>query len=261
MVEELIREDGMCVMSAGMGWQKAVAVVLRLHMERRRCAAAVCVVYQILLSAWHADDNPAQSSSCICPFHSWLLCRDATQQGVVLVLGCTDWQRSMLYRELHRMNESVPYAAADPALSDQAAAPNLDADGQPNNRPVEHASDLLMPFDVTNEVSAAGRIDLYRTKPCLFVTTRILVVDMLNARIQGQHIAGMVIMNAHRVTDASGEAFAVRLFRMANKRGFIRAFSDQPTGFASGFNKVWPCHYTCCNIWCKTCFGKEPQST
>jgi len=36
MVEELIREDGMCVMSAGMGWQKAVAVILRLHMERRR---------------------------------------------------------------------------------------------------------------------------------------------------------------------------------------------------------------------------------
>ncbi|KAL0051045.1 hypothetical protein WJX82_001096 [Trebouxia sp. C0006] len=107
MVEELIREDGMCVMSAGMGWQKAVAVILRLHMERRR---------------------------------------EAAQQGVVLVLGCADWQRSMLHR--------------------------------------------------------------------------------------------MVIMNAHRVTDSSGEAFAVRLFRMANKHGFVRAFTDQPTGFASGFNKI-----------------------
>ena len=36
MVEELIREDGMCIMSAGLGWQKTVAVILRLHMERRR---------------------------------------------------------------------------------------------------------------------------------------------------------------------------------------------------------------------------------
>ena len=36
MVEELIREDGMCLMSAGMGWQRAVAVILRLQMERRR---------------------------------------------------------------------------------------------------------------------------------------------------------------------------------------------------------------------------------
>ena len=35
-------------------------------------------------------------------------CRDASKEGVVLVLGCTDWQRSMLYRELHRMNSELP---------------------------------------------------------------------------------------------------------------------------------------------------------
>ncbi len=134
------------------------------------------------------------------------------------------------------------YAAA-PANSSAAAAdisaPSTDAAQQvQSNEATANDSELLMPYDVTNEVSASGRIELYRSKPCLFVTTRILVVDMLNARIQGQHIAGMVIMNAHRVTDSSGEAFAVRLFRMANKHGFVRAFSDQPTGFASGFNKV-----------------------
>lgn len=166
--------------------------------------------------------------------------RDASQNGVVLVLGCTDWQRSMLSRELHRMSQALPNE--QPTASSGQTVP--DADGQPTAEP---APELLMPFDVTNEVSAAGRIDMYRSKPCLFVTTRILVVDMLNARIQGQHIAGMVVMNAHRVTDASGEAFAVRLFRMANKRGFIRAFSDQPTGFASGFNKVrWQPHFLFC---------------
>lgn len=47
MVEELIGEDGMCVMSAGMGWQKAVAVILRLHMERRRSVRLV--FHQLLL--------------------------------------------------------------------------------------------------------------------------------------------------------------------------------------------------------------------
>lgn len=46
MVEELIREDGLCVMSAGMGWQKAVAVILRLHMERRRSDKPVLHVRQ-----------------------------------------------------------------------------------------------------------------------------------------------------------------------------------------------------------------------
>ncbi len=48
----------------------------------------------------------------------------------------------------------------------------------------------------------------------------------------------MLVLNAHNVTDTSGEGFAVRLFRKGNQRGFIRALSDQPSFFAAGFNKV-----------------------
>ncbi len=51
-------------------------------------------------------------------------------------------------------------------------------------------------------------------------------------------VAGMLVLNAHNVTDTSGEGFAVRLFRKGNQRGFIRALSDQPAFFAAGFNKV-----------------------
>lgn len=159
-------------------------------------------------------------------------CRDSAQTGAVLVLGCSDWQRSMLYRELHRMcNKQSGTSATE--QQDRLVSEHPEAAQSKQND-----LDVIMPVDVTNEISSAGRIDLYRSKPCLFVTTRILVVDMLNARIQGQHIAGMVILNAQRVTEASGEAFAVRLYRTANRNGFIRAFSDQPTSFASGFNKV-----------------------
>lgn len=168
--------------------------------------------------------------------------RGAAQRGVVLVLGASDWQRSMLYRELHRMyskqSETEAVTQQDVLVSQTENRAQL----------MNEQEEVVMPVDVTNEVSSAGRIDLYRSKPCLFVTTRILVVDMLNARIQGQHIAGMVVLNAQRVTEASGEAFAVRLYRMANKNGFIRAFSDQPTSFASGFNKVHldlACSSTC----------------
>ena len=50
--------------------------------------------------------------------------------------------------------------------------------------------------------------------------------------------SGMVIVNAHRLTDSSGEAFAVRLYRTGNASGFVRAVSDQPTAFTAGFNKV-----------------------
>ena len=64
------------------------------------------------------------------------------------------------------------------------------------------------------------------------------VVDILNKRILGKQMAGIILMNAHRVTDSSQDGFAVRLFRETNREGFIRAFSDQPTSFISGFGKV-----------------------
>jgi DNA excision repair protein ERCC-4 len=64
---------------------------------------------------------------------------------------------------------------------------------------------------------------------------------------------GMIILNAHKVTDSSGEGFAVRLYRQGtgqglnlpgalggggNAAGFLRAFSDSPNAFAAGFNRV-----------------------
>lgn len=34
MLEQMIEEDGLCIMSSGLGWQKVVAVMLRLQIER-----------------------------------------------------------------------------------------------------------------------------------------------------------------------------------------------------------------------------------
>jgi hypothetical protein len=51
-------------------------------------------------------------------------------------------------------------------------------------------------------------------------------------------VAGVVVMNAHSVTDMSGEGFAVSLFRKGNQQGFVRAISDQPQAFVAGFSKV-----------------------
>ena len=53
-------------------------------------------------------------------------------------------------------------------------------------------------------------------------------------------VAGLLVVNAHLVQDSSGEGFAVRLFRKGNQRGFVRALSDQPSAFVSGFGKVRP---------------------
>jgi hypothetical protein len=53
-------------------------------------------------------------------------------------------------------------------------------------------------------------------------------------------VAGLLVVNAHLVQDSSGEGFAVRLFRKGNQAGFVRALSDQPAAFVSGFGKVRP---------------------
>jgi hypothetical protein len=64
--------------------------------------------------------------------------------------------------------------------------------------------------DVTAEMTAAERAGLYASTKHLFVTTRIVVVDLLTRRIPPRQVAGLLVMNAHRSTDQSGEGFAVR---------------------------------------------------
>ena len=48
----------------------------------------------------------------------------------------------------------------------------------------------------------------------------------------------MLVINAHKVTDDSGEGFAVRLYRQGRPGAPLAAFSDNPHAFRLGFNKV-----------------------
>ena len=68
IVEELLHEDGLTIMANGLTWQKISAVLLRVQIERRR---------------------------------------DPAQRGVLLVLGCRDWQRSTLKDELARLDPQL----------------------------------------------------------------------------------------------------------------------------------------------------------
>lgn len=45
-----------------------------------------------------------------------------------------------------------------------------------------------LPVEVTNETLAAARGELYRTQSCIFITTRILVVDLLTNRLQARQV-------------------------------------------------------------------------
>jgi DNA excision repair protein ERCC-4 len=63
-----------------------------------------------------------------------------------------------------------------------------------------------------------------------FISTRILVVDLLKNRIPAELITGIFVMKAHDIIESCQEAFALRLFRQKNKTGFIKAFSRNVEG-------------------------------
>lgn len=95
-----------------------------------------------------------------------------------------------------------------------------------------------LPRDITNVNLSAERIKIYKTGGCFFITSRILVVDLLNRRLDAQLITGMLIHDAHRITETCVETFVVRLLKESNRTSFIKAFSDQATSFSSGFSKL-----------------------
>jgi DNA excision repair protein ERCC-4 len=87
------------------------------------------------------------------------------------------------------------------------------------------------------------------------VTSRILVVDMLQSDIPTELITGIMVLHAEKyvlnkesaevlivlafsVTALSLEAFIVRLYREKNQAGFLKAFTDQPEHITSGMSPL-----------------------
>ena len=95
-----------------------------------------------------------------------------------------------------------------------------------------------LPKKVTSEYSSNERQRLYLDGGVLFVTTRILVVDMLTDKIPMQLITGILVSRAHKTAESCQEAFILRMYRQKNKTGFIKAFSSSPVSFTTGFCQV-----------------------
>ena len=126
-----------------------------------------------------------------------------SSSGAVLLLGVNDAQKHALRVHLRRVSPGTPF-----------------------------------PPEVTAEFAGGDRQSLYLRGGPMFVTTRIAAVDMLTERLPPASVAGLVVANGHRITDASGEAFVVRLFRAGNRRGFVRALTDRPGELVRGFNSI-----------------------
>lgn len=71
---------------------------------------------------------------------------------------------------------------------------------------------------ITTETHSQNeRAQAYLKGGCFFVTSRILVVDMLTDRIPIEYITGILVYNAHKIIDSCQETFILRMFRQKNK--------------------------------------------
>ena len=87
----------------------------------------------------------------------------------------------------------------------------------------------------TDKMGVVQRERLYSKGGVFSITSQILVVDLLTGLLDAEKITGVIVLKAEKVSISSTEAFIMRIFRQRNKTGFIKAFSDTPESFATGF--------------------------
>jgi len=108
----------------------------------------------------------------------------------------------------------------------------------------EHAATSMSPkarglTTVTTDLMSVGtREELYGRGGIFSITSRILVVDFLSTLLDPALVSGVIVLHAERVVATSLEAFILRIYRQKNKAGFLKAFSDTPEAFTSGFSPL-----------------------
>ncbi|XP_010274508.1 PREDICTED: DNA repair endonuclease UVH1 isoform X2 [Nelumbo nucifera] len=135
-----------------------------------------------------------------------LLLLHSPSQGTLLILSASPSQKSSITQSLQSL---------------QNPNPNPD-----------------LPTEITSDLSAQLRHSLYSSGSIFFITSRILIVDLLNSKVPTSNLAGLIILNAHNLSETCTEAFIVRIFRSLNRTAYVRAFSDKPHAMVSGFSKA-----------------------
>jgi len=87
----------------------------------------------------------------------------------------------------------------------------------------------------TDLMTVGTREKMYRQGGIFSITSRILIVDFLSGLLNPEMVTGVVVLHAERVVATSLEAFILRIYRQKNKAGFLKAFSDSPEPFTTGF--------------------------
>ena len=169
--------------------------------------------------------------------------------GVTLVIGADHTLREALVGELARIHPQEDWFGYEAPKKDvdqecdemaamRAATGATGATGATTTDGATTASAVENPRHITADLPSAERLRLYETSSCLCVTTRILVVDLLSGRLDPANVSGIIVLNAHNVSESSGEGFVIKLYRTKGGTGFVRAFSEHPVALTSEFAKA-----------------------
>ncbi|KAE9546195.1 hypothetical protein FO519_010593, partial [Halicephalobus sp. NKZ332] len=89
------------------------------------------------------------------------------------------------------------------------------------------------PKVLTSDVSIKQREAIYLEGGVQFITSRLLMVDLLTDKVPVKNVSGIVVLRAHELLRSYQESFILRLYREKKSDGFVKAFTDNPTAITN----------------------------
>ena len=68
-----------------------------------------------------------------------------------------------------------------------------------------------LPKVITNEQHTQDRPEMYALGGCFLVTSRIMIVDLLDGKLDPKLVTGILVPAAHKISDTSLESFIIRV--------------------------------------------------
>ncbi|VDM75386.1 unnamed protein product [Strongylus vulgaris] len=90
-----------------------------------------------------------------------------------------------------------------------------------------------LPKVINADVSTKDREAVYLEGEVQFITSRIILVDLLTDSVPVKNIAGILVYRAHQVLSSFQESFILQLYRERKPGGFVKAFTDIPTSICA----------------------------
>ncbi|VDO52205.1 unnamed protein product [Haemonchus placei] len=90
-----------------------------------------------------------------------------------------------------------------------------------------------LPKVLNADISTKDREAVYLEGGVQFLTSRILLVDLLTNRVPIKNVAGILVYRAHQILSSFQESFILRLYRERKPGGFVKAFTDLPTSVSA----------------------------